>query len=181
MSTKSQSTTACDKAKEQALCETKAWLLNFVIGHNLCPFARKPFESDQIRFVCTDAQEDDALLKALAQELELLLTDSSIETTLLIVPNALESFTVYWDFIALAEALIESLGLEGVFQIATFHPQYQFDGAEPDAPENRTNRSPYPLLHILREESLSKAIESHPDVAQIPERNIALMRTLMDK
>ena len=181
MSTNSQHTALSDQAKERALSETKAWLLEFVIGHNLCPFARKPFEGDQVRFVCTDAQEDADLLHALAQELELLLGDGAIETTLLIVPNALATFTEYWDFVELAEALIESLGLEGVFQIATFHPQYQFDGAEPDAPENRTNRSPYPLLHILREESLSKAIESHPDVAQIPELNIALMRTLMDK
>jgi hypothetical protein len=160
---------------EQALTETKAWLLEFVIGHNLCPFARKPFEADQIRFICSDALEDSDLLQALAQEFELLLSDSAIETTLLILPNALETFTTYWDFIEVAEALIETLGLEGVFQIATFHPQYQFEGTEPGAPENRTNRSPYPLLHILREESLSQAIETHPDVAQIPERNIALM------
>ena len=179
MSTKNQNTTVCDQVKEQALSETKAWLLEFVIGHNLCPFARKPFEAEQVRFVCTEAQEDAALLQVLAHEFELLLGDSAIETTLLIVPNALESFTAYWDFIELAEALIESLGLEGIFQIATFHPQYQFEGSEPDDPENRTNRSPYPLLHILREESLSKAIESHPDVAQIPERNIALMNQLL--
>jgi hypothetical protein len=163
---------------EQALTETKAWLLEFVIGHNLCPFARKPFEADQIRFICSDALEDSDLLQALAQEFELLLSDSAIETTLLILPNALKTFTTYWDFIEVAEALIETLGLEGVFQIATFHPQYQFEGTEPGAPENRTNRSPYPLLHILREESLSQAIETHPDVAQIPERNIALMYQL---
>jgi len=163
---------------EQALTETKAWLLEFVIGHNLCPFARKPFETDQIRFICSDALEDSDLLQALAQEFELLLSDSAIETTLLILPNALKTFTTYWDFIEVAEALIETLGLEGVFQIATFHPQYQFEGTEPGAPENRTNRSPYPLLHILREESLSQAIETHPDVAQIPERNIALMYQL---
>jgi len=178
MSTNSQHTALSDQAKEQALSETKAWLLEFVIGHNLCPFARKPFEADQVRFVCTDAQEDAALLQALAQEFELLLGDNAIETTLLIVPNALETFTAYWDFIELAEALIENLGLEGIFQMATFHPQYQFEGTEPSAPENRTNRSPYPLIHILREESLSKAIESHPDVAQIPERNVNLMNRL---
>jgi hypothetical protein len=158
--------------------ETKSWVFDFVIGHNLCPFARKPFESDQIRFVCSDAHEDSDLLQALAQEFELLLSDSAIETTLIIVPNALGTFTAYWDFIEVAGALIETLGLEGVFQIATFHPQYQFEGTEPGAPENRTNRSPYPLLHILREESLSQAIETHPDVAQIPERNIALMYQL---
>ena len=178
MSTNGRITALSDQVKECALNETKRWLLEFVIGHNLCPFARKPFESDQIRFICSDALEDSDLLQALAQEFELLLSDSAIETTLIIVPNALGTFTAYWDFIELAEALIETLGLEGVFQIATFHPQYQFEGTEPGAPENRTNRSPYPLLHILREESLSQAIETHPDVAQIPERNIALMYQL---
>ena len=178
MSTNSRNTALSEQVKEHALNETKKWLLEFVIGHNLCPFARKPFESDQIRFVCTDAQEDNDLLHALAQELELLLGDSAIETTLLIVPNTLETFHAYWDFIELAEALIDNLGFEGVFQIATFHPQYQFEGTESSAPENRTNRSPYPLIHILREKSLSKAIENHPDVAQIPERNVNLMNRL---
>ena len=178
MSTISQNQTNFEIGKERVINETKGWLKEFVIGHNLCPFARKPFESDQVRFVCSDAQGDSALLHALAQEFELLLRDSTIETTLFIVPNALETFTTYWDFVELADALIESLGLVGVFQLATFHPQYQFEGSEPSAPENRTNRSPYPMLHVLREESLSKAIESYPDVDQIPEQNIALMRSL---
>jgi len=97
------------------------------------------------------------------------------------VPNALETFTTYWDFIEGAEALIERLGLEGVLQIATFHPQYKFEGTEPDAPENQTNRSPYPLIHILREESLSKAIKNYPDVNQIPERNVNLMNRLFNQ
>src|SRR6056300_115640 len=148
---------------DRARDETKSWVFDFVIGHNLCPFARKPFESDQIRFICSDAQEDSDLLHALADEFELLLSDSSIETTLLIVPNALKTFTEYWDFIELAEALLESLELGGTFQIATFHPQYQFEGTEQDSPENRTNRSPYPTLHLLRESSLDQAIANHPD------------------
>ena len=180
MSTNSQHTALSDQAKEQALSETKAWLLEFVIGHNLCPFARKPFEADQVRFVCTDAQDDAALLQALAQEFELLLGDNTIETTLLIIPNALETFVAYWDFIELAEALIESLGLEGIFQIATFHPQYQFEGTEPSAPENRTNRSPYPTLHLLRESSLEQAIANHPNVTEIPKNNIKRMRALAE-
>jgi len=181
MSTNGRITALSDQVKECALNETKRWLLEFVIGHNLCPFARKPFESDQIRFICSDALEDSDLLQALAQEFELLLSDSAIETTLLIVPNALETFTTYWDFIEGAEALIERLGLEGVLQIATFHPQYQFEGTEPDAPENQTNRSPYPLIHILREESLSKAIKNYPDVNKIPERNVNLMNRLFNQ
>jgi hypothetical protein len=180
MSTNSRNTALSDQVKEHALNETKAWVQEFVIRHNLCPFARKPFEADQVRFVCTDAPDDAALLHALAQEFELLLNDSAIETTLIIVPNALETFPDYWDFIALAEALIESLGLEGVFQIATFHPEYQFDGTEPDAPENRTNRSPYPTLHLLRESSLEHAIANHPDVTGIPKNNIKHMRALAD-
>lgn len=178
MSAVSQNQTICENDKECVLNETKSWLIEFVIGHNLCPFARKPFESDQIRFVCSDAQADSALLHALAQEFELLMRDSTIETTLLIVPNALENFAAYWDFVELADALIERLELVGVFQLATFHPHYQFEGSEPNAPENRTNRSPYPMLHILREESLTKAVAAYPDVHRIPERNIALMRSL---
>ena len=165
---------------DRARDETKSWVFDFVIGHNLCPFARKPFESDQIRFVCSDAHEESDLLHALAYEFELLLSDSTIETTLLILPNALETFTTYWDFIEVAEALIETLGLEGVFQIATFHPQYQFEGTEQDSPENRTNRSPYPTLHLLRESSLDKAIANHPDTTSIPQNNIKRMKALAD-
>ena len=180
MSTNSQNAPLSDQVKEHALSETKAWLLEFVIGHNLCPFARKPFESDQIRFVCTDAHEDAALLHALAHELELLLDDNAIETTLLILPNALATFTEYWDFVELAEALIKSLELEGIFQIATFHPQYQFEGTEQDSPENRTNRSPYPTLHLLRESSLDEAIANHPDATSIPLNNIKRMLALAD-
>ncbi len=165
---------------DRARDETKSWVFDFVIGHNLCPFARKPFESDQIRFVCSDAHEESDLLHALAYEFELLLSDSAIETTLLILPNALETFTTYWDFIEVAEALIETLGLEGVFQIATFHPQYQFEGTEQDSPENRTNRSPYPTLHLLRESSLDKAIANHPDTTSIPQNNIKRMKALAD-
>jgi hypothetical protein len=171
-----EDTEILDRARD----ETKSWVFDFVIGHNLCPFARKPFESDQIRFVCSDAHDESDLLHALAHEFELLLSDSAIETTLLILPNALETFTAYWDFIETAEALLESLELEGIVQIATFHPQYQFEGTEQDSPENRTNRSPYPTLHLLRESSLDRAIANHPDATSIPQNNIKRMRTLAD-
>jgi hypothetical protein len=160
---------------------TKAWLEQFVIGLNLCPFAAKPFREDRIHFALEHSPEPTQIAERFIDELERLQASPEIETTLLIVPNALSDFNVYWDFIDLAEAITEQLELTGVFQIASFHPEYCFEGVEPDDPANRTNRSPYPMLHFLREQSLSEAIATHPDVAGIPERNVVLLRELATK
>lgn len=157
---------------------TKAWLEQFVIKLNLCPFAAKPFRENRIHYALEASAEPTQIAERLIDELERLQTSPEIETTLLIVPNTLNDFGVYWDFIEVAESIIEQLGLIGVLQIASFHPEYRFDGAEPDDPANKTNQSPYPMLHLLREESLSEAIAAHPDVTGIPSRNEQLLRSL---
>lgn len=160
---------------------TKAWLEQFVIGLNLCPFAAKPFREGRVHFALELSREPTQIAERFIDELERLQASPQIETTLLIVPNALSDFEVYWDFVEVAEAIIEQLGLMGIFQIASFHPDYCFEGVEPDDPANGTNRSPYPMLHLLREQSLSEAVAVHPDVAGIPERNVALLRGLSAK
>ena len=157
---------------------TKTWLEQFVIKLNLCPFAAKPFREGRIHYALEVSVEPTQIAERLIDELERLQTSPEIETTLLIIPNVLDDFDVYWDFVEVAESIIEQLGLTGAFQIASFHPDYCFGGVAPDDPANKTNRSPYPMLHLLREESLSEAIEAHPNVAGIPERNVAVLRGL---
>ena len=159
---------------------TKTWLEQFVIKLNLCPFAAKPFREGRIHYALEVSVEPTQIAERLIDELEHLQTSPKIETTLLIIPNALDDFDVYWDFVEVAESIIEQLGLTGVFQIASFHPEYCFEGVEPDDPANKTNQSPYPMLHLLREQSLSEAIAAHPDVAGIPQRNVALLRGLVN-
>ena len=125
----------------------------------------------------TEAETEEALLLALAQEVELLDRHPEYETTLLIHPKVLGDFLDYNDFLDLADGLLVQLEREGVYQIASFHPDYQFHNTQPEDPENYTNRAPYPLLHLLREQSMAEAIDSYPDVTGIPGRNIELMRT----
>ena len=156
----------------------EAWITDFVVAHNLCPFAAKELRAGRVRIVETDASDEEALLLALHNELDLLFVDADLETSLLVHPYVLGDFSAYNDFLDLAEELIFSLGLEGTIQIASFHPDYCFAETDADAPENRTNRSPYPLLHLLREDSVAKAAVSHPNIESIPERNIALLRSL---
>jgi hypothetical protein len=160
--------------------QTRRWIESVVIGLNLCPFARRVFAGELIRYVVTPATEPDALLADLAAELAALAgaPRSSVETTLLIHPNVLSDFLDYNDFLADVDHLIDELGLRGVIQIASFHPDYRFAGSKPDAVENYTNRSPYPMLHLLREESVTE-VNRDPAVTEgIPERNIATMRAL---
>lgn len=156
----------------------RAWLADFVIAHRLCPFADSEFSANRIRLDVTHATRPEELLQRLADELALLADDPAIATTLLIHPSVLEDFGDYNDFLDTAEHLLETLGYEGVFQIASFHPQYQFADTEPDDAENFTNRSPYPLLHLLREADVTRAVGAHPDIHGIPERNIACLRAI---
>ncbi len=151
-----------------------------VIGLNLCPFARRVFDAGLIRFTVTDATDATTLRNVLTGELRELVatTASQVETTFLIHPGTLHTFLDYNDFVADAERLIEDLGLEGVVQIAGFHPRYQFRGTHPEAVENYTNRSPYPMLHLLREDSITKVNDDPEKIAGIPERNIETMRRL---
>ena len=166
--------------KQAAIEGTRRWISSVVIGLNLCPFARRVFEADQIRYVVTDAEEEGALLEDLADELQALAASpaSRVETTLLIHPRALGDFLDYNDFLGVAERLVRDLGLRGTIQIVGFHPDYQFAGPDPGAVENYTNRSPHPMLHLLREESISKVASDPAELRAIPLRNIETMRGL---
>lgn len=154
------------------IAHTRQWISSVVIDLNLCPFARREWERDSIRYVNSDAEDESELLRTLAAELDLLSRDPAIETTFLIHHKALGHFPAYLDFLTTGDLLLEQLGFDGVFQIASFHPDYQFAGTLPDAAENYSNRSPYPMLHILREESVSAAVMAYPDTESIPARNI---------
>jgi hypothetical protein len=163
-----------------ALDDTRRWLERAVIGLNLCPFAKAVHAKGQVRYVLSDADTPEALLEQLGEEL-LFLRDApadEIDTTLLVHPGVLQDFLDYNDFLELADDLVAQLGLDGVLQVASFHPRYQFAGTEPDAIENCTNRSPHPTLHLLREDSVSRAVAAYPDADVIVERNITTLRTL---
>lgn len=154
---------------------TRRWVEQVVVTFNLCPFAKRELVKDRVRFVVSKAKDEATLLDELAHELALLNVDEAVETTLLIHPQVLHDFYHYNDFLEAADELLVDMNLEGVYQVASFHPDYQFGGTEPDDVENYTNRSPYPMLHLLREDSLSEAIDNYPEVDLIPERNIDCM------
>jgi hypothetical protein len=159
---------------------TRRWLERAVIGLNLCPFAKAVYVKQQVRFVLSDAELEDDLLEELGDEL-LRLRDTpaqEIDTTLLVHPRVLTDFLDYNDFLDRVDALIEALDLDGVLQVASFHPQYQFADSDPDDPGNCTNRAPWPTLHLLREDSLDRAVAAYPDADAIVERNLRTMEKL---
>ncbi|AJD48937.1 hypothetical protein S7S_12625 [Isoalcanivorax pacificus W11-5] len=158
--------------------QTRRWLEEVVIGLNLCPFARRPLQAGQIHFEVTHATDAGTLLTDLHLALTALDNNKAIDTTLLIIPGMLADFEDYNDFLSLCDALLERFEWEGVYQVASFHPHYQFEDTEPADAENRTNRSPWPMLHLLREDSVSEALAHYPDPEQIPQRNIARMQAL---
>ena len=165
---------------DEVIAATREWLEKAVIGLNLCPFAKAVHAGNQIRYAVSDAQTPEALLADLGRELQMLAAAdrADVQTTLLIHPRVLVDFPDYNDFLDIADATIEELGFTGTIQVASFHPQYRFADTQPDAIENFSNRSPYPMLHLLREESVERAIAAFPDVARIPERNIETLRSI---
>jgi len=165
-------------SESQIVNATRKWVEDVVVGYNLCPFAKRELVRDRVRFVVSSAETEDELVQAVHEELQRLNDEPEIETTLLVHPQVLQDFSAYNEFLDVTDGLLAYLELEGVFQIASFHPDYQFADTDPDAAENYTNRSPYPMLHLLREASLERAIESYPDVEGIPQRNIELMDEL---
>jgi uncharacterized protein len=167
-------------AADDIITGVRVWLERAVIGLNLCPFAKAVYSKDQVRFALTAARSADELLAELAHELELLarLSPRQVETALLIHPQALTEFLDYHFFLAEANASLRNLGFEGVFQLASFHPGYEFAGSATDDIENYTNRSPYPMLHLLREESIDRAVAAYPDAAEVFEKNVETMRRL---
>jgi hypothetical protein len=165
-------------ASDDPVAITRRWLERAVIGLNLCPFAKAVVAKQQVHFVLSDATTPEALLAELGEEL-LRLRDTpaeEIDTTLLIHPQVLGDFLDYNDFLDDADALVEALALDGVLQVASFHPDYQFAGSAPDDVENFTNRAPYPILHLLREDSVARAVAAFPDPDAIVERNIETLR-----
>lgn len=164
------------KSAETIITQTKQWLEKIVIGCNFCPFAAKPFFQDKIRYrVVASAQKKD-ILEALVRECSWLEENAETETSLLILPEGYEKFDAYLDLLDIAEQLLEKEGYEGIFQLASFHPDYRFAGSKADDAANYTNRSPYPILHLLKEESIEKALEKFPDPDKIPDKNIAFAR-----
>lgn len=156
------------------------WLEEIVIGLQLCPFAAAPFRVQRIRFALCEAVTEAALMEALERELQRLSDTpaTELETTLLIVPQVLQDFGRYSLFLEAVDTHLAVQGWSQTFQVASFHPDYQFSGSLPDDPGNLTNRSPVPVLHLLREDSVSQAVDRHPDVEGIPAANIRRMEAL---
>lgn len=160
--------------------EVRLWVDKAVIGLNLCPFAKAVQARGQVRYAVSDATDAEGVLTDLEDELMRLsqADPQEIDTTLLILPDALDDFYDFNDFEDLSDRLLKRMRLVGELQVATFHPRFQFAETDPDDIENYTNRSPYPILHLLREDSIDKAVEAFPDAAEIYEKNIETMREL---
>lgn len=166
--------TDSDLPIDDPITATRLWLERIVIGLNLCPFAKAVYVKDQVRIVLSDATTTEALVEQLAEELVLLRDTPAeqIDTTLIVHPQVLSDFLDYNDFLDNADAAIEALDLQGILQVASFHPDYQFEGVAADDASNYTNRAPFPTLHLLREDSVARAVDVYPDPDVIVERNI---------
>ncbi|MUV12889.1 DUF1415 domain-containing protein [Noviluteimonas gilva] len=169
-----------DSRPADPIADTRRWLERAVIGLNLCPFAKAVHAKGQVRWVLSDASTPEALLAELGEELAFLrdADPADVDTTLIVHPEVLQDFVDYNDFLGDADNLVEVMELDGVLQVASFHPQYQFADSHPDDIENFTNRSPYPTLHLLREDSVSRAVEAFPDPDVIVERNVETLQKL---
>lgn len=171
---------AAPAAGSPALDATRVWLERAVIGLNLCPFAKAVHLKGQIRWVESGARDAEALLQDLVAELRHLAAadPAVVDTTVLVHPHALADFRDYNDFLDVADAAVEALGLDGVLQVASFHPDYRFEGTAADDMGNFSNRSPHPTLHLLREASVERAVAAFPDAGAIYERNIETLQAL---
>ncbi len=163
---------------QQVISVIQAWVKSFIIGYSICPFAKREWDRGSLYYTVNRTTDIEYFLEHLIQECERLDSDDGIETTLLIYPEALSIFDDYLDYLDIAERLLIEQGYEGIYQLASFHPDYCFDGSAPDDPANYTNRSPYPMLHLIREESIERAMAAYPHPESIPERNIELTRRL---
>lgn len=156
--------------------QTKKWISEVVIGCNFCPFAAREMKMDRIRYAVEESRQPAAILEQFRKECVLLDEDPGIATSLLILPNAVPTFRAYLELVQRAEDLLRRRGYAGIYQVASFHPLYQFAGVAMGDAANYTNRSIYPMLHLLREADVSKAVAHHPDPEGIPDRNIAFSR-----
>ncbi len=160
---------------EQAVTK---WMQDVVIGLQLCPFAKAPFQKQEIKITVSQAITEEELIVDLINGCEELDNDKSIETTLIVCPHLFEDFFDFYQFLDWADSTLKSNGWQGIYQLANFHPHYQFSGCEYDDPQNLTNRAPLPILHLLREESLSKILEKYPEPENIPQKNIKTMQNM---
>lgn len=169
-----------DLDHDAVIADTVRWMEKAVIGLNLCPFAKAVHVKRQIRYVVSDATTPEELLEQLMDELQHLADadPEKVDTTLLIHPNVLQDFEDYNEFLDVADAALEDMNLDGELQVASFHPDYQFADTEKNDIDNYTNRSPYPTLHLLREESVERAVDAFPEASDIFEKNIATLRAL---
>jgi uncharacterized protein len=165
---------------ETVIAETRRWLSHVVIGLELCPFAKTVHAKDQIRYFVSTAETPERLLEDLLNELRRLADadPDTVDTTLLILPRALPDFLDYNDFLHVADLVLEDLELVGVLQIASFHPDYRFEGNASEDLANYVTRSPYPMLHLLREASVERAVAVFPDASKIVDKNVRTMRAL---
>jgi hypothetical protein len=165
---------------ETVIADTVRWLERAVIGLNLCPFAKAVHTKGQIHYVVSEATDARGLLEDLQRELEALaeISAEKRDTTLLIAPQCLDDFLDFNDVLELADDLVEAMDLGGILQVASFHPRFQFEGTAPDDITNATNRAPYPILHLLREDSIDRAVEAFPEAETIYERNMQVLEDL---
>jgi hypothetical protein len=169
-----------DISPELAIAQTRAWVRRAVVGLNLCPFARAVDVKDQVRYVHSDATDAETLLATLCVELQRLADTApeQVDTTMIVHPRVFADFEDFNDFLELADAAVEDLNLDGILQVASFHPQFQFADTDPDDITNATNRAPWPTLHLLREESVDRAVAAFPEAEAIFERNMETLDKL---
>lgn len=165
-----------NKDDQRVIAQTKEWVTSVIVKHHFCPFAKREVDKESIKYQVVHETEFNSLLNSVLQECIWLDEHADTETTLIIFPSGLSEFYLFLDCLALAEDLLLAQGYEGIYQIASFHPAYCFQGAELNDPANYTNRSPYPMFHLIREASVQLAIEHHPDPESIPERNVEYAR-----
>src|SRR5882757_3742464 len=161
---------------QQIIDQTKKWINDVVVGCNFCPFAANTIKQQRVHYQVETSASSGICMDSLLNEMKRLDEDLNIETTFLIFPGSFKQFDEYLDMVALAEKLVKQHGYEGIYQLASFHPLYLFADSSPDDPANYTNRSVYPMLHLLREESITKALEHYSQPEKIPERNINFAR-----
>ncbi len=164
------------RSTQSIIQHTKNWVNDIVIGINLCPFASRPFQDNSIEYTVDTGDSLTRHLQQLAESFARLDNNEGIETSLLIYPDAYENFDNYLELLDFANHLLDDLNYTGIYQIASFHPDYRFAGSEDNDASNFSNRSPYPMLHLIRESSLEKAIANYPNSEQIPENNIKKLR-----
>jgi hypothetical protein len=169
-----------ESAVEATERKTRAWLADVVVGLNLCPFARPVVGSDALRIEVSQASDPEGIARALVNEIAVIqnASEADVATTLVVFPNALAEFETYLEFLDNAELLLQEMNLRGVLQLASFHPDYQFAGEPIDATSHFTNRAPFPIIHILREAMVTRALEGFPNPEEIPKRNILTLEGL---